>query len=184
MPSIFQCLSPVIEEEPKTYNAFYDNEPSVLHADRTYSKCKTSSIQKAERLWSSLMTTTSLNTLAESQSIVENAEEQDARCIQEKHEESLQEVELFVTPPSKSLSRSSRRNKSKQNESKKRRIGNKSSKLSIDKQKEKNANYKIITKEDKRSTSEISMKHLSKHFDEISEWTFCIEKETKHSFAN
>ncbi|GIY45170.1 hypothetical protein CDAR_217971 [Caerostris darwini] len=180
MPSIFQCLSPVIEEEPKTNNGFYDNEPSVFHADRTYSKCTTSSISKAERLWSSLMTTTSLNTLAESQSIVENVEEQDARCIQEKHEECLQEVELFVTPPSKSFSRSSCRNKSKQNEPKKRCSSNKSSKLSIGKQKEKSANYKLITKEDKRSTREISMKH----FEEISEWTFCIEKETKHSFAN
>ncbi|GFU53468.1 uncharacterized protein TNCV_1998361 [Trichonephila clavipes] len=181
MPLIFRSLSPVVEEQPKTLSTvLYDNEPSVAYANKTYSKYKQSSLSRAERLWSLVTTVSSGYSFMES---FPNSEEV-GECEQEDY---TGNIELFESPPcntsSKTYEKKIKKNVAKRSFRKKCGSNKKSSFLG-GKSKEKSVDTRILSQERNEINNETISKQskLLEHFDEILDWSLCIEKESKRKY--
>ncbi|GFY67479.1 uncharacterized protein TNIN_2811 [Trichonephila inaurata madagascariensis] len=181
MPLIFRSLSPVVEEQPKTLSTvLYDNEPSVAYANKTYSKYKQSSLSREERLWSLITTVSSGYSFMES---FPNSEEV-GKCEQE---DCTGNIGLFESPPCNTSSKTYEK-KIKKNVAKRtfrKRCGsNKKSSFLGGKSKEKRMDIRILSQEKNAVNNETISKQskLLEHFDEILDWSLCIEKESKKKY--
>ncbi|GFQ65537.1 uncharacterized protein TNCT_368921 [Trichonephila clavata] len=181
MPLIFRSLSPVVEEQPKTLSTvLYDNEPSVAYANKTYGKYKQSSLSREERLWSLIITVSSGYSFMES---FPNSEEVE-KCEQEN---CTGNIELFESPPCNTSSKTYEK-KIKKNVAKRtfgKRCGsNKKSSFLGGKSKEKSVDTRILLREKNEINNETISKQskLLEHFDEILDWSLCIEKESKSKY--
>ncbi|GFT00082.1 uncharacterized protein NPIL_286461 [Nephila pilipes] len=178
MPLIFRSLSPV-EEQPKILSSvLYDNEPSVAYANKTYSKYKQSSVSREERLWSLITTVSSEDPFRESLSIAEEVKQLG------KQKDCFENIELFESPPCKTLSKT-HKNERKKNATKrtfrKRYGANKKPSILGEKSREKRIDARNLSEEEKEIRNKATSKQskLLEHFDEILEWSLCIEKESK-----